>query len=766
MNFSSIFKSISNFQFPYTIQETATNETALWQSFDGTRKADSLPVTAFKAKRTPENASLILNAVHKAKILKIPGLCTVLETFDSDPQSTFIVTERVVPFPWDDLRCLSQNKFGIELGISQLLTTLGFLNNFVLGTLSKDSVYINGKGEWVLFGLELFSSKEGLSAFEFASKARTYYELVGSQLPSEDPNTIDSIKLGLLIKDLMGPSSLPKDWAVNVNMIVEGRMTIESFRKRLENTETWRSNPLINFYQDLKELHIKDPQGKLTVMSNLENLYLESREIFRNLTPGMIENFIIPELCDIIKLLISQTVASTSSHVATDFNASHKLVPFLAIILDLTSETSTFPIGFNDLITQSFKLTDRQVRFLLLIYLPKLIEPLGKSEVSGKIYPHFSQGLTDSDATLRLQTLKTIPCIVPCLTERQLNNELLRFLAKTQVDSDIEIRTWTVIIITKISTILSTSVGNRSNILATAFTKSLKDPQVKPRLAALYGLEKSIELFDVNTIANKILTVIAPGLLDKSPLVREKAKMLFEMYLNKLEKEAQLIQASDDSSNSKDMKEIDFDNYGCDEEDLNKEDNLLAAQFLNNLRLNSPLATLPNSLADNEVESTWDDNGWDGIGDTNDFTTNSTTEPSRERANRMGTTTTNTQEVSGKPVKINKSWNEELNDNDWLQDESDPWNVPEDHPTLKASVLEKKVAPSVKLSIKKKKTTILAPRGSRTNVATTAAASKASTSNKTTRSGISSNVHSQVTKKASSDSWDDGADADPWDADW
>lgn len=143
MNFSSIFKSISNFQFPYTIEETAITETALWQCFDGTRKADSLPVTVFKAKRSPENESLILNAVHKSKILKIPGLCTVLETFDSDPQSTFIVTERVVPFPWDNLGSLSQNKFGVELGISQLLATLGFLKNFVLGTLSKDSVFIN-----------------------------------------------------------------------------------------------------------------------------------------------------------------------------------------------------------------------------------------------------------------------------------------------------------------------------------------------------------------------------------------------------------------------------------------------------------------------------------------------------------------------------------------------------------------------------------------------------------------------------------------------
>lgn len=156
----------------------------------------------------------------------------------------------------------------------------------------------------------------------------------------------------------------------------------------------------------------------------------------------------------------------------------------------------------------------------------------------------------------------------------------------------------------------------------------MKDPQVKPRLAALYGLEKSIELFDVNTIANKILTVIAPGLLDKSPIVRGRAKILFEEYLEKLEKEAQLIQTNDSTADSEDVKDIDFENYGCDEEDMNKEDNLLAAQFLNNLRLNSPSATTPSNITESEIDSAQDGSGWDDFSDTDGFITNVPQNPS------------------------------------------------------------------------------------------------------------------------------------------
>lgn len=425
---------------------------------------------------------------------------------------------------------------------------------------------------------------------------------------------------------------------------------------KLQLTDTWLSNPLITIYQQLKELHIKEPQEKLAVMTNLQTSFFENKDLYHNLSAQFVEGLVIPEIANVIKWLMTSQNNSTS--------AVSRIIPLLAIYLDLSTERQYFPENSKQLIYDCFGLPDRQIRFLLLIYLPKISKHLNKGEISTKIYPRFIQGMADADATLRLQTLKRVPIVVPFITERQLNNELLRFLAKTQVDAEVEIRTWTVIIITRISTLLSTSSGNRSNILATAFTKSLKDPVTKPRLAALYGLAKSIDLFDVATIANKILTVIAPGLLDKDPLVRSKAKGLFEKYLNKLEDEAKAIQSANSGSHSED---INFDQYG---EEETSDDTELVNQFMATLMLSSTpepdLLTKNNTVEDNgwdTQDQDLDDGGWD---------------TASEKINQQNA-------FKSTPVPIEKSWNDELNeelDDGW--DDQSFWeeSQPKEPPNL------------------------------------------------------------------------------------
>ncbi|CCC68779.1 hypothetical protein NCAS_0B06950 [Naumovozyma castellii] len=656
MNFTSIFKSISNFQFPYTLEETPNHETGLWQVFNGTRKSDSLPITAFKAKPNSTNAPLISNAIHKSKVLKIPGLCKVLETFDSDANATFIVVERVSPFPWVELSKFSKNKFALGLVVSQILTTLKFLDAFVLGTLSEQSIYLTDKGECVLFGLELCTKKTDVDPYAFANNLRVYAACMGIPMGPEDSKLIDPIKLVQLINRILG--TIPKDWKIPASALEKGNMTIDKFVDKIHNTQTWIGNPLIAIHREFTEFHIKDPEGKLVVITDVENIFLDSRDLLRNLLPGFLENLIIPELCNMINLLINSQMNPNAASLSKV--AATKLISFIAILLDLSFENQYFNEQYKQVVFASFKLQDRQIRFLLLIYLPKLIDTLDSNDVSSKIYPHFIQGLTDSDATLRLQTLKSIPIIVPSITERQLNNELLRYLAKTQVDSDIEIRTWTVIILTRVSSKLDES--SRSSILATAFTKSLKDPDIKPRLASLYGLSEAISLFDVSTIANKILTVIAPGLLDKDPLVRMKAKDLFERYLNKLESQAMLLQEANMEIDK--SKDIDFDSYGTD-------DTQLVEQFMNNLKITSVNTNI--SLKEEEeskenfgeLPSHMEANPFNGNLDVGNTVVNGDDDGWADfdiDDGNLANNETSSSQFFNQPVNMVKSWNDELNE--------------------------------------------------------------------------------------------------------
>lgn len=725
MSFINIFKSISNFQFPYTLDEKAVYETTLWQVFNGTRKSDSLLVTVFKANRSQQNEELIANAVHKAKILKIPGLCHVLDTFDSDPQSTFIITERVIPFPWDDLKALQRNKEGIELGISQILTTLKFLNAFVLGTISKESIFIDTKGQWLLFGLELCYKKTEIDESRFASNVLLYNRLMGLPTTTEDCKKIDSLQLGALLTELLGGSSkVPRDWKSTFQIFCRAGITLESFMSRLESTSTWSSNPLISIFHQLKELHIKDPPGRLLVMAQIQNIFFESRNLFHNLSPGFIEGLLLPELSSVIQWLITSQNNSASS--------ISRLIPLLAIFLDLTIDTDYFPETSKNLVYECFSLQDRQVRFLLLIYLPKISKKLASSEISGKIYPRLVLGLADSDPTLRLQTLKKIPIVVSHISERQLNNELLRYLAKTQVDQDVEIRTWTVIIITQISNLLSTSSGNRSNILATAFTKSLKDPVIKPRLAALYGLNKSIELFDVTTIANKILTVIAPGLLDKDPLVRSKAKGLFQKYLNKLESEAKVLQEK--SPNEKSSEDFNFDEYGHDE-DTNDEE--LVKQFMSTVLISSnpEMETQPATDYEGSENDTW--NAFeDKKNEVNSNLVNDINIESKSSQNKKESLREKGSITSRAPVSVEKSWNDGFSDDNNISDgweEDDFWA--EEEPPVN-QVKKTTSQPSKKPSILKGARTsasILTPRSSGTKLTSAPKPTKTKIATKTNR---------------------------------
>ncbi|CAI7464143.1 CGH_1_collapsed_G0050660.mRNA.1.CDS.1 [Saccharomyces cerevisiae] len=195
---------------------------------------------------------------------------------------------------------------------------------------------------------------------------------------------------------------------------------------------------------------------------------------------------------------------------------------------------------------------------------------------------------------------------------------------------------------------------------------------------------------------------------------------------------------------------------------MNKEDDLLAAQFLNNLRLNSPSATTPNI---NITKGKLIPLGWkfrDDLSDTDGFITNDTTESFDEPTNPVATA--NTAKLFGKPIKINKSWNDELNDDGWIQDESGPSKVPQKHTRPQNPTLAKSIAPSSRLSIKKKKTTILAPRNTASSNSTVT--TKSSLSNKTARSKPISSIRGSVTKKGNVDGWDDDGDSDSWDTNW
>lgn len=135
---------------------------------------------------------------------------------------------------------------------------------------------------------------------------------------------------------------------------------------------------------------------------------------------------------------------------------------------------------------------------------------------------------------VREQTVKAVLTIINKLSDRTINGELLKYLAKTSNDEQPGIRTNTTICLGKISKNLG--VSTRSKVLIAAFTRSLRDPFVHARNASLLALGATSDVFSDEDCASKILPALCPSLVDKEKLVRDQANKCVDLYLNKVRK--------------------------------------------------------------------------------------------------------------------------------------------------------------------------------------------------------------------------------------
>lgn len=137
---------------------------------------------------------------------------------------------------------------------------------------------------------------------------------------------------------------------------------------------------------------------------------------------------------------------------------------------------------------------------------------------------------------VREQTLKSVLTIITKLSDRTINGELLKHLAKTANDEQPGIRTNTTICLGKIAKHLGTS--SRSKVLIAAFSRSLRDPFVHARNAALMALAATTEYFTDEDCAARIIPAISPLLIDKEKMIRDQASRSVDAYLQKIRKAA------------------------------------------------------------------------------------------------------------------------------------------------------------------------------------------------------------------------------------
>jgi SCY1-like protein 1 len=230
----------------------------------------------------------------------------------------------------------------------------------------------------------------------------------------------------------------------------------------------------------------------------------------------------------------------------------------LVIKIAAKMSNDDFDSRVTPVVIRLFGNPDRAIRVCLLDNLPAMIDRLSQRAVNDKIFPQIVSlphgrrklyemrlkltlclqvtGFTDVAPLVREQTLKSVLTLIGKLSDRTINGELLRYLAKTANDEQPGIRTNTTICLGKIAKNLGAS--SRSKVLIAAFTRSLRDPFVHARNAALMALAVTGDYFSEEDAAARIMPFLCPLLIDKEKLIRDQASKTLEVYLQKIKKAA------------------------------------------------------------------------------------------------------------------------------------------------------------------------------------------------------------------------------------
>ncbi len=207
--------------------------------------------------------------------------------------------------------------------------------------------------------------------------------------------------------------------------------------------------------------------------------------------------------------------------------------------IGLKMSDDEFESRLGPVIIRLFASPDRAMRVCLLDNLPLMIDRIPQKDLNGKIWPAMTGGFTDGAPVVREQTVKAVLYIISKLSDRIINGELLRLLAKTANDEQAGIRTNTTICLGKIARNLGT--GSRSKVLIAAFGRSLRDPFVHARSAALMALNATLDVFSDDDCATKLLPALCISLVDKEKIVRDQANKTLDTYLQRVRKYASTL---------------------------------------------------------------------------------------------------------------------------------------------------------------------------------------------------------------------------------
>ncbi|KAF2262291.1 kinase domain-containing protein [Lojkania enalia] len=524
--------------FGYSFGDRVDIDDSIWTLYNGIKREDGskCSIFSFDVAANKSRLPLARNALRKLRTLRHPGVIKVLDTVETESY-IYIATERLNPLSWQVKR-KSLTEETIKWGLHNIAKTLKFINNdatSVHACIRPASIFFSESGEWKLGGFEALSSMK-----EDDAVLPTFGSLIpdsqrymapeiskgGWEIIRQNPaHAIDAYNFGTLIfecfngsyhgSDQLGqmksiPPSMHQMYKRLLNPNPKARMSVGQFLDQGRRVGGFFQTPLIQVTEDIESLGLKADAERDKLLSQLD-------DVADDFPADFFKMKVLPELLKSVEF-----GGGGAKVFGTVMSIGKKLT-------DDEYDTQITPV-----VVRLFANPDRAIRVCLLDNLPQMIDHLSQKLINDKIFPQMVTGFTDLAPVVREQTVKAVLIVVPKLSDRIINGELLRYLAKTANDEQPGIRTNTTICLGKIARNLG--VNTRGKVLSAAFARALRDPFVHARNAALMALSATSDLFNEEDCATKILPVICPSLVDKEKTIRDQALKTMDIYLARIRK--------------------------------------------------------------------------------------------------------------------------------------------------------------------------------------------------------------------------------------
>ncbi|KAG0700943.1 armadillo-type protein [Suillus ampliporus] len=555
----------SGLNLPFSLGPKVYSCETFWTLYDATKREDGSLVSVFEYDLThPLNKSTIplaRNSLRRLRTIRHPDVLRFIDVVESD-SAICIMTERVRPLPL----ALSQSSSNVQReredwliwGLHRISVALAFLNDSASsthGNVRPNAIFITPSGEWKLGGFEVLSNpKDDLSVIY----------TMGGLMPDAMACASPEVKKG---------AALSKSYTAYQYQLRMGMPSACFYMPfsippiplhRLLSHLIHRLNPLPEVpyprlsFPPSKKLLNPNPKSRMSPKNLLDTGMAESggeghgffvHNRLVKVCAGL-DGFNLSSESDKASLL--RTLKESASSFPPEF-ASYRVLPCLVSALEFGGASAATivplvlqfgknvaPDDYGSVIiaplVKLFASADRGTRIALLDNLPDFAEKLDKKTVVDKIWPNLQTGFTDTVAVIREATVRAVVLLSPKLSDRILNNELLRHLARLQSDPEASIRTNTCILIGRLGP--SLGYNTKRKVLVPAFSMALKDSFVHARVAGVMAFMATVECFEVEDVAGRVVPAVVGAMLDKEKLVRDQAFKAVELFIKRLEAHA------------------------------------------------------------------------------------------------------------------------------------------------------------------------------------------------------------------------------------